>query len=471
MRTNLTIISAIMLAIASTGCTKSNVEDDSSLGLDPSKIAFRTSAAKTRANDNALLELKGGFNVIALDHAGEYLKGFTDPAADKITYFFNTGVTPNIWDWKNLDEKSAKVWPTEDISYPLSFYAAYPISSSVSKNASSVNANVLSNFTPATFRYNTYNNGAPIDFNAATLTIDELAALSQVETHPVTGFADLNFKHIMSNMKFNIIVPDKHEAYIHSIKIVNVNKSGRSYDYKTAKWSDETAYNDQNNTHFAHFIASAGQPVQQITKSKAMVDGLSDGSAGFHTLKLMPQKITVKWAPDKFLTDAAAWKASLPGGTIDAAAITKWHTQAVAAQGMSESEGWKGSRIEVIYCLVDKTAGAGKEKNIIGKKSGIEGAAQDLMVRVGYVLEIPTIDGSTGWQAGKRYTFSIPLGTANASNGILLDPDYKTNVGDNTDKPVDNPATEPGQEISKGGTIQFKVDVTDWADAPGVGVN
>lgn len=477
MKTNLTFMSAIMLAFVSTSCTKSNIEDDSSFGIDPSKISFRSTTSK--ANDNSLTELKGGFNIIATNQSGAYIDGFTAPAGSNVTYFFDAGATPAAWDWKDQATKGDKIWPMQDTSYPLTFFAAYPLSSTITKDATSTPSNVISNLTSALFPYNTYNNGTPIAFDATKVTIDELASLTSVTRRPVTGFADLNFKHIMSNMKFNVTVPANHEAYIQSIKIANANKSGRSYDYKTGLWSAEVAYVEANNAHYAHFISSAGQPAQVILNSAGAVDGLSDGASGFNTLKLMPQKTVTTWAlgtettpaAGTFRADAAAWKASLADGIINAAAITKWHTQNTSAQGMLNSDGWKGTRIEVIYCLVDKSAGAGKEKNVIGAKSGISGAGADLMVRVGYPLDLKTLNANTGWEAGKRYTFNIPLGTADASNGILLDPDYKSNNGTNTDKPVDNPQTEPGQAITRGGLIEFNVKVDDWVDAPGVVVN
>lgn len=475
MKTNLTIMSAIVLAVVSTSCTKNSVDDDSSLGLDPSKITFNTSVAKTKANDNDLPELKGGFNVIATDKAGEYLPGFAAPAGDNVTYIFNDPA----WDWKNQTIKGEKVWPLLDTSYPLAFYAAYPLSTTVTKDASSAPANVVSNLTPALFEYNTYYHGAPIAFDATKSSVDELAALSPVYSRPVTGLANLSFKHIMANMKFKITVPENHEAYIHSIKIVNVNKSGRSYDYKTGLWGAEPTYDVANNAHYAYFIASAGQPIKIITSTAGDVEGLKDATSGFNTPKLMPQKVVTKWAlgdattpaAKTFRADAAAWTASLAGGAVDAAAITKWHNEGTATQGMSDSEGWKGARIEVIYCLVDKNGGAGKEKNVIGYKSGIDGAAQDLMVRVGYVLDIASIDTNKGWSASKRYTFEIPLGMAKATNGTLLDPDFKNSDGTNTDKPVDKPATKPGEVITKGGIIQFEVDVDNWTDATGIATN
>lgn len=475
MKKTSTLASILTLAALATGCATNQTSQGEFFGINPNQITLRASAAQSRANDNALVELKGGFNVIALDKAQNYIPGFEAPAGDNVTYADISGT----WDWKDQTLKEHKLWPMTDESYPLAFFAAYPKTDAITKDTPMANVTVEANLTPATFAYNTYYNAIPVVFDAAQLSVDELASLSSVTRRPVTGFADLSFKHIMSNVKFTITVPTGHRAYIHSIKIANVNNSGRSYNYQTGLWSPEAAYTEANHALFAHFIASTAQTIQQITPATPTVNGLTDGEAGFNTLKMMPQKTVDAWIlgagvtpamAGTFRGDAAAWKASLTGGVVDATAINKWHAQPTSGSGMQNSDGWKGSRIEVIYCLVDETT-AGSPKNVIGYKSGVDGATADLMVRVGYILDLNTINSNAGWEAGKRYTFAIPLGTAGASNGTLLDPDYKDADGGSTDKPVDNPKTDPGDEITKGGVIQFNVNVGEWLEAPEVGIN
>lgn len=492
MKKNLMSISALSLMIlaVATSCSKNEVNPTSpNFGIDPNQISFRASTGQTKANDNFIgnLQAEGGFHVIGITKADAYMTGFVAPSANnEVLYSFNKG-----WDWANAAEKPKKQWPAkESEDYPVMFFAAFPTTVAVTNAKPTDDFTQTSNVTVGMDPFNTYYQGIKNVFTPDRLTIDYLAANTSVAAAPTTGMANLAFKHIMSNMKFQILTPNGYTAKVQSVKIANIGLSG-GYNYKTSV-SSEVAYgvNGQgNHGHFVHFDGVAQRLVAKDATSPLVIEGLPDGltSAGFNTLKLVPQKLAPVWnvgvkgapAANSFRSDAAKWAAArLDGGatgTTTALDITRWHNAAPAANGMMGSEGWKGARVELIYSLVDDKGVA-----VTGRIKGFEQASDDRYVRVGFPLDLAAIktmvtgaDGvaveQEGFLAGKRFAFTIPLGTENATGGILLDPDYKDENGGSTEEGVDNPKVVPGDPIvDPERPIQFKVSVSEWDEVGGV---
>lgn len=464
-------VSAIALMVLATSCAKNEVvpEGPGNENLKTDLISFRSSTGKTRANDNGLTQVASGFNVIGVTSTGLYINGFGDPSGNEQVYWKNGAE----WSWKVTPADDKKNWPTAKDDYPLDFFAAFPKRDDIKRGVTSADITATPNMTPnAGFIYNTYFEKVA---NTVTndVTVDYLAASFKAQSKPTNGILDLSFKHIMSNITFAVKVPENVTAVIHSIKVVNVNKNGRSYDYKDLAWSADEIYDDAvNHTHYAHYVASDAAGARKITKTTPVVNGFSDGNTGYNTLKLMPQTNVEPWALgvdatsfDSFRGDAAHWATKYP--TVDAAAIEAWHMKETvdAEVGMKNSNGWKGARIEVIYCLVDTK----NDKNLIGYYNGVAGKTSTRYIRVGYPLDIANIDTKgdgtlMGLQPGYRYTFTISLGTNDATNGVLLDPDYKDENGNTTTDPVDNPKRNPGDIIAETGKINFNVTVTDWID-------
>lgn len=480
MKKNLMSISALslMLLAVATSCAKNEINQDSPVNVDPSLISFRASTGLTKANDHTLSTMqKGGFHVIGLAKDGDYLPGFTAPAADNFVLFgFDQG-----WDWTVAAEAEKKKWPTLETDYPVSFFAAYPTTLDITRTTVTKNLTQLSNITTGQDPFNTYYEGVKNTFEPAVLTIDELAAYSLVSKMPASGRADFTFKHIMSNMAFKIQVPKGYKAYVQSVKIANVATTG-SYDYSVNSIWTPTAYDvagATNHAHYAHYdgVGQALESVAPDSLTSFAINGLPDGNGGFNTLKLVPQISAPAWmlgdkttpAANTFRADAKKWSDAKLGKGITKEDIDRWHKTEPAGNGMKMSGGWKGARIELTYALVDD-----KGATLVGKVAGVGGEKVNRYVRVGFPLDLSLIGADAngqngkGFEAKKRYTFSIPLGTENATGGVLLDPDYKDANGGSTEEGVDNPKINPGEPVvDPSRPINFNLSVDGWEDASG----
>lgn len=468
----------LILAVLAVSCAKTEFREDGHVVMtNPNRIAFRSSTDKvTRANDFGLTDIHHGFNVVGIKKDGQYVDGFGDPSGNNVTYQWNANATPvSVWEWQDGSLGSGKIWPNVTSQYPLTFFTAYPKTEELTATQTTPLTPYESqtNIPTANEFYNLSPAAGPYAVETSAVTTDLLGAMTIAETRPASGFADLNFKHILSAMDFQIITAKDYKVFVQSIKIANVNRNGRVYDYKTATWSPEPVYTRAHNVSFCHsYVPSTEAETQVITgvdeSTAVRVVPISDGVGDFYTLKLMPQTAVDHWAREVFSHDAAQWVAattSLP----DAQAISAWYDNVVGdtPSGMKDSKGWQGARIEVVYRVEDP-----KGRSVIGHKVGdLKGVGPAVWtspayIRVGFSLDLANLTTGIqkGWQPGYRYTYQIKLSTADASNGTLLDPDYKTADGDNTDDKVDNPHTDPGEDVTKGGAITFEVKVDQWMD-------
>lgn len=470
--------SFLLFAVLAVGCARTELNQDPDVGTTPSdRIAFRLSTDKVaRANDFGLTDIHHGFNVVGVKKEGRYIDGFGDPSGNNVTYQWNAAATPMAaWEWQDGSLGAGKIWPDRGVHYPLTFFASYPKTEELTATQTTpvTPYEAQTNIPTANTHYNLSPSSGPYVVELSRATTDLLGAVTVVDTRPASGFADLHFQHLLSAIDFQIVTATNYKVFVQSIKIANVNRHGRVYDYKAARWSPEPVYTAAHNASFCHsYVPSAQAAAQVITgvdeSTPVRVAPIADGVGGFYTLKLMPQTAVAPWARELFSRDAAQW-VSATAGLPDAQAIAAWYNNAVGdvPSGMADSKGWQGARIEVICRIEDP-----KGRSVIGHKVGdLKGVGPDVWtadayVRVGFVLDLANLTTGTqkGWQAGYRYTYQIKLSTADASNGMLLDPDYKTADGGHTNDRVDNPHTNPGEELTKGGTIQFEVLVDEWVD-------
>lgn len=450
-----TMLFAAMAALTLASCSKNEVADGSIPSNDPTKISFNSSTGTTRAVANALEQVKGGFTVVGQDKANaKFIVG--DQATS--TYEYADGK----WSWNN---EAGKEWP-EASSFPLTFYAAYPLKDLTGDLTEDVN----------------------IALDMSTQE-DLLVAKSVVATRPTNGFAPLDFKHILSNLVFKIQTRENYKVYVQSIRVVNTAKEGRKFDYATMAYETvEPTYIASNLASTdGKYFASEGFFYSRTMWSFEGAAGAEIGTvpAASGIMMQMPQMNINYWTADNttnglgaFQKDALAWKEGTETGYAEKlAAWTAAETTAVGQPGMKGSKGWEGARIEVIYRIYDVVG----DKSIVGRETneqtetdgGSGPAAQDYFVRVGYPLDLSAIkdvaDASKGWEMNKRYTYTIQLGTPGATNGILLDPSYVSNDG-STPTPavkVDNPKdVTPGNPVTPG-LINFDVAVSDWIDNAG----
>jgi hypothetical protein len=126
------------------------------------------------------------------------------------------------------------------------------------------------------------------------------------------------------------------------------------------------------------------------------------------------------------------------------------------------------SYIEVVYRMketaTDKdVVGFTNAENYPGYVATGSEVTGSLFVKVGYPLD-------SVWAMGTSYTYTIYLGTPDASGGNLTDPDFVGEDGTDTNLPVKDPTTgdiiTPEDPIVKDGPIGFEVSVTPWPETP-----
>lgn len=426
---------AAALVLAS--CAKNEVSDNAVTPVNSDIIGFNTSTGSTRAAGNESAEaLKGGFNVIGLDKVEGVI--FADPTVDVAAsskFWFET----NKWKWEK--ETEDKKWPSDGSIYPLKFIAAFPMLTEAEMG-------------PWATGGANYKKAIAVDETNFAGNIDLLAANVSAPTKPVNGTTTLLFKHLLSKIVFQIVSPVNYKIYIQSLTIKQVAKSGHTYDYKAPSYDKETvAYT--NLADYNHVAIATGAPGALLGKGDLATEGVMiNSNVAGQTWKLMPQALTPAWDKAAFSAAAAAYT-----GTTDA----EWATF------LAENPGILGkAMIEVVYRMEDSNG-----KSIVGwhagelKGDGITTADKNYYVKVAYALDLKQQanlnSAEKGWLSNFSYTYQIKLGTPDATNGTVVDPGYKDDNGGDTDKPIDNPTTKPGEDITKSGSyIGFEVIVDAW---------
>lgn len=403
-------------------CSKNETIDNPAIdgNKDLNRISFQaTTGAATRgtpSNLETLQGVSGGFEVIGIKNYGDKPAG-----TDASNLFDATGANNyykyenSVWKWVSDTDKD---WPATT-AYPLQFVAAYPVVNGLAWN------NLSHEFTPAT---------------EVAEQKDQLAASTPIDVKPVSGTAPLDFKHILSAIKFKMMSSDSYKVTLKEVSIVNVvNKN--TYNYATGAWGTldyTTPGTSVTVFEYPYFKSTSANSAQKLTfaPTAAVQDITSGVGSGGSTptdagqMMLVPQAMP-GMNMSGFITAAEAWVSA--GKTL-----SDWPTNDAKAALKA------GAYIKVTYNMQD-----GNDAYIIG------GDRQ--FVTVIYQLNL----SASAWEASKVYTYTLYLGTSDATNGTVLDPTYKDDSNDSTDDPIDNPAVDPGKPVAKG-TINFRVDVTPW---------
>jgi hypothetical protein len=258
----------------------------------------------------------------------------------------------------------------------------------------------------------------------------DLLAANQlgVATRPISSNVALNFQHILSKIDFKLAVGPSVTVEVQSIVVRNAG-SVRTFDYSTLAW---TSTNPTTNTGYAYMTAPVAV-ANKFVGSAAATPASVTGSSG--SMMLIPQDFSSRaWAMTAAPTSSDAY-------------------------------------LEVVYRMYDSTT----NKDVVGYGDATKhpdyvtlGSSETggLWVKVGYPL--PTV-----WNMGKAYTYTIYLGTLDASGGNLVDPDFMDDSGADSGLPVVDPSNNdpiivPDPIVDTTKPIGFTVSVTDWVDEAGI---
>ena len=408
------------VGIMLSGCTE--VETERYDVPDSNIIGFSAFTSRAAVNNLTLLQNDAaGFKVYGTtaNVDGEW---YTNVNGEN-NYAYNL----SIWGWAGDDA----VWPSSDASYPMNFYAIYPV-----KDLSSVTAgNQLSdNITIAA---------------TAAQQVDMLSAKATADGKPSSGQISMTFQHILSKVNFGIIAGHEMTPEVMTVAIRNVH-SKNTFNYIAQTWSGTTTAA----TGYDYYVA-AGTPftttggVDEETPAQ-----IYPGTTHSNHLMLIPQSSATS-AP-------AAWdktSTTLPNNAY----IEVVYRITDAADGSADD--YVGYTRGAEY-LIDNSdfeqqglnTGWGDTYTGLGSAEGQYNGP--LYVKVGFPV---TLD----WVKGKGYTYNVCLGTANSSNGYYVDTNYYDNEGARTAVPIIGP---DGQPVDQGdpvtdGIINFLVDVSQWDES------
>jgi hypothetical protein len=406
------ILSLAVASLIFASCSKETTTSEV-IG-NPGAIGFNPSTGKTtRATPSLIGTLTSdpaGFGVYATKSDGE-----STPAQEQFianqAYIYNNGTSK--WEW----DGSANMWPNDAAEYPINFYAYHPK-------------------TETTLALATLSQQYEIAQNTLAAPQKDLLAAQKlnVQTRPQSSNVNLDFKHILSQVKFNVVGGTGMTVEVQSIAVKSVG-SVHTFKYGTNPMAwDGTA--PATNIDYSYMSAPA------IVANEWDGDGSTanpvTGTSG--SLMLIPQDFS-----------ARAWdKQAAP----------------VAAD----------TYIEVVYRMIETTGGkdvvgytdADNYPDAAGTYSDDEAnVGKHLFVKVGYPL--PTV-----WEMGKTYTYTIYLGTPSASGGNLTNGFFIDENGTTTDLPVIHPDDEtqinvPDPIVDTTQPIDFLVSVGAWDETtPGI---
>lgn len=301
---------------------------------------------------------------------------------------------------------SSPSWPILPAGYPMSFYAYF---------ATSYTGLTLTSQTPASF-IGTYT------IQSEANQVDLLTAKATTTTKPASGNLPLNFKHALSKINFGVIPGLGASVYVQSINMNNLGNM-RTYDFIAGNW---TAV--QPLTFTSNYIYKATtNPATMLLGADATELTAMNVIPTHNNLMIMPQT-------------AATW---------------------VPASGVAATNAFMG----VIYRLQTVSdlnavgfAIANSHPNYAGL-TPIEQTAlnnKPLFVKVGFPFATPS---PVIWAMGKGYTYNICLGTANSTNGYIVDNRYYDENGNPTTLTIQGKTQ--GDPISSG-QINFIVSISDW---------
>lgn len=387
----------VIWAMVATTSCTKDVES-SDVKSNPDQIGFYTNTSRT--------------SVVSLPDLEASTSGFVVYAA--------SGSAPSAWfpgiDGTNNYKKASGVWgwymgnpqwPTTATGYPMNFYAYF---------ATSYAGLTLTLPSPAamTGSYTIQPEATQVDF---------LAAKTAAASKPVSGMLQMTFNHILSKINFGVIPGYGSTVFVQSVNVNNVGNK-RSYDFLAGDWTTAQPAAFTSNYSYKNTTTPATPLVgTDVTEAMAM-----NVIPTYSNLMLMPQTATT-WTPTSGIPAANAY-------------------------------------VSMIYRLTTATdpnvigyTWANNHPNYNSLSPAIQAALNNkpLFVNVGY----PFAPNSMTWDKGKGYTYNICLGTANATDGYIVNNVYYDENGNPT--PLVIIGKDKGDPISSG-KINFLINVGDWND-------
>lgn len=385
-------------------CSNNDVFEENNDIHSQDNINF--SANTTRASINGLDQVKGGFKVFATK---------TGPSSWYIngdTYEFKDG----SWNWPFVSSQTEYKWPTVAGEYPMNFYAFYP--------------QKATGFTPSTNTIGTVTANITIQSDPATQTDFLAANYKNVTTKPASGKLNLMFKHITSKINFSVIAGTGANVFVQQLHMQNVGNTG-TFSYNDLIWKPFTT-SEVGTGKYKYFptevvpsTTTALPTFTPATANETDKNPVYGADPHSHNLMLRPQ------------TETKTWTNTKPNPVVEV--ITP-----------------DGAYIESVYRIE-----ANGDVNAVGYKSAVDhpdyqtgSYSGPLFIKVGFPL-----GASLTWDQGKGYMYSLMLGTAAGTGGIIIDDNYYDDKGKRTDLTIKD--KEPGDPVNDG-NIHFNVDVTEW---------
>lgn len=395
-------------------CSNNDVFEENNDIHSQDNINF--SANTTRASINGLDQVKAGFKVFATVKGGS-------------AWFIDGGIYGNngSWDWQTTKHK----WPIDKNNYPMNFYAFYP--------------QTADGFTPTTTPVGTVTANITIQSDPATQT-DYLAAnYINVTTKPASGKLNLMFKHITSKVNFSVIAGTGAKVVVQQLHMQNVGNTG-TYNYVSEltgnhAWSSSLTDGTLDKYKYFPTVAVPGTTTTLPIFTPATADETTKNpvygeSVPNRHLMLRPQTATATWAGTK--TDPA-----VSNGEIKPTKAYIESVYRIEANGDVNAVGYQNAAKHPDFSTLTPE----QQRDLTGKP---------LFIKVGFPL-----GASLTWDQGKGYMYSLKLGTADATGGIIIDDNYYDEKGNRTDLTIKD--KEPGDPVNDG-NIHFNVDVTEWGN-------
>lgn len=399
-------------------CSNNDVFEENNDIHSQDNINF--SANTTRASINGLDQVKGGFKVFATK---------TGPSSWYIngdTYEFKDG----SWNWPFVSSQTEYKWPTVAGEYPMNFYAFYP--------------QTAAGFIPATTTVGTVTANITIENDPEKQTDFLAANYVNVTTKPASGKLNLMFKHITSKVNFSVIAGTGANVFVQQLHMQNVGKTG-TYNYVselTGKHAWSSSLTDGTLDKYKYFPTAtvpsntAILPFTPATADETEKNPVYGADPHSHNLMLRPQTATATWAGNK--TEPAA-----VNGEIKPTKAYIESVYRIEANGDVNAVGYKDAAKHPDFSTLTPE----QQRDLTGKP---------LFIKVGFPL-----GASLTWEQGKGYMYSLKLGTADATGGIIIDDNYYDEKGNRTDLTIKD--KEPGDPVNDG-NIHFNVDVTEWGN-------
>lgn len=243
--------------------------------------------------------------------------------------------------------------------------------------------------------------------------VDLLACAATAATKPANGVLPFAFKHALSKIDFKVKAGNGVKVYLQSIKVVNVKNDGKlTFNGGDFSWDNGADPQDQAYT----YVSYLGAATKLIDASAAEVTEAAGAAAD--AMMLMPQTST-PW-------DKAAWK-------------------------LAPTTPLTNTYLEVVYRMTDKDG-----NDLVGKTS-FGSPAGERFVKVAF----PVAAANFTWAKSTNVTYTIFLGTADSSNGTIIDDKFvDDNGGDSGDNNTDG---NKGKDVTEGEKdMSLSVSISAW---------